>query len=246
MTNIDSAIVQQTGNTAAGRGKAGQRKIGRSNNQSGLHPNHAEGAAPARLITPTVAGILALWGVAIVWLGQAGAFAVDVGGVPIGITLAVSLPVILFLLAYRQSVAVRAWVGAQDIALLTAVQGWRVLGASFVFLWLFGYLPAMFAVPAGFGDVAVGLAAPFAAITVARRVAGWTRAAWAVIAAGLFDFAVAFVTGIGSISGNFLQLPGTVGSDVVNQLPLLMIPGYFVPIFAIGHVMAIIQLRAAR
>ncbi len=197
-----------------------------------------------RLVTPAVASVFAAWAAAIVVLGARGFFALEVGGAPVAIIAAVALPLAVFGFAYRVSRRVRAWVVAQDLALLTALQGWRVLGGAFVFLWLFGHLPPVFAVPAGFGDVAVGLMAPFAAIAIARQAAGWRGAAWAVVVAGLADFAVAFATGAASISGNLLHLPGAVGNDPINRLPLVIVPGFFVPAFAILHVMAILRLRA--
>jgi hypothetical protein len=72
-----------------------------------------------------------------------------------------------FLVAAQTIPAVRTYVEAQDLALLTALQGWRVIGSIFLVLWAYGQLPAVFALPAGLGDVAVGLVAPFAAIAVA-------------------------------------------------------------------------------
>jgi hypothetical protein len=96
------------------------------------------------------------------------------------------------------------------------------------------------------GDVAVGLAAPFAAIAVALKAPGWQRAANGVIVAGLADFAVAVVTGIGSIGGNFLDFAAVSSEAVLNALPVSLIPNFLVPVFIILHVMAIIKIRSMR
>ncbi len=199
-----------------------------------------------RLFTGSVVIGLAVWASLAALLGQAGLFQTDIGGIPIAIVAAITIPVAGFLVAWRAIPAVRAYVEAQDLALLTALQGWRVVGAVFVFLWAYGQLPAVFALPAGLGDVAVGLIAPFAAIAVARKMPGWRRAANGVVIAGLADFAVAVVTGIGSIDGNFLNFTGAPSNAIINALPLVLIPGFLVPVFIILHVMAIIKMRSMR
>lgn len=207
--------------------------------------NNAQGST-GRLITGPVALGLAVWASIAVLLAQAGVFQIEIGGIPVAIVVAITVPVLGFVIAWQISAAVRAFVDAQNLALLTALQGWRVVGAVFLFLWAYGQLPAVFALPAGLGDVAVGLVAPFAAIAVALKAPGWQRAANGVVIAGLADFAVAVVTGIGSIEGNFLSFAGTPSNEVINALPLVLIPGFLVPVFIIGHVMAIIKIRSMR
>ncbi len=199
-----------------------------------------------RLVTGPVGIGLAMWAGIAALLGQAGVFQIDIGGIPIAIVAAVAIPVTGFLVAWQISASVRAFVEAQDLALLTALQGWRVVGAVFLFLWAYGQLPTVFALPAGLGDVAVGLVAPFAAIAVALKAPGWRRAANGVAIAGLADFAVAIVTGIGSIGGNFLDFAGAPSSTIINALPLVLVPSFLVPVFIILHVMAIIKLRSRR
>jgi len=201
---------------------------------------------PGRLITGPVAAGLAVWAGLAALLGQSGFFQTEIGGIPVAIVAAIALPVFGFIIAWRAFAGVRAFVEAQDLATLTAVQGWRVVGAVFVFLWAYGQLPAVFALPAGLGDVVVGLIAPFAAIAVALKAPGWRRAAYGVVIAGLADFAVAVVTGIGSIDGNFLNFAGAPPNSIINALPLVLIPGFLVPVFIIAHMMAIIKLRSAR
>ncbi len=199
-----------------------------------------------RLVTGPVAIGLGVWASVVALLVQAGVFQIEIGGIPVAIVAAVAIPVTGFLVAWQISASVRAFVEAQDLALLTALQGWRVVGAVFLFLWAYGQLPTVFALPAGLGDVAVGLVAPFAAIAVALKAPGWRRAANGVAIAGLADFAVAIVTGIGSIGGNFLDFAGAPSSTIINALPLVLVPSFLVPVFIILHVMAIIKLRSRR
>jgi hypothetical protein len=209
----------------------------------GEFQNNAQGRT-GRLITGPVAIGLAVWAGLAALVAQAGVFQIEIGGIPVAIVAAITIPVIGFLVAWRAVPAVRAFVEAQDLALLTALQGWRVIGAVFIFLWAYAQLPAVFALPAGLGDVAVGLIAPFAAIAVALEVPGWRRAANGVVVAGLADFAVAVITGIGSIEGNFLSFAGAPSNAIINALPLVLIPGFLVPVFIILHVMAIIKIQS--
>jgi hypothetical protein len=81
---------------------------------------------------------------------------------------------------------------------------------------------------------------------VALKAPGWQRAANGVIVAGLADFAVAVVTGIGSIGGNFLDFAAVSSEAVLNALPVSLIPNFLVPVFIILHVMAIIKIRSMR
>jgi len=71
-----------------------------------------------------------------------------------------------------------------------------VIGAMFLALYAFGLLPGLFAWPAGLGDAAVGLAAPFVLLAMLRGAPNWPRrVAWLNIA-GLVDFAGAIGTGV--------------------------------------------------
>jgi hypothetical protein len=138
----------------------------------------------------------------------------------------------------------RAWVEARDLTLVTAAQSWRVGGALFLPLGLHGLLPLEFALRAGLGDVLVGVIAPFVARATERRTPGWRRASAWLIALGLLDFAGAFGTGIASSSAGFLHAEGSVGMELIEVLPLVLIPTFLVPAWIILHLMA--WLRLAR
>ena len=75
---------------------------------------------------------------------------------------------------------------------LVGVQVYRIVGGVFLIALAQGDVPAEFALPAGIGDVLVGLAAPFVAAKLAaggiERAWGWV-AGWCVL--GLLDLVVA-------------------------------------------------------
>lgn len=115
-----------------------------------------------------VLAVLMIWFLTILVLAWAGAFVEPAGQPPVAVLAAVLLPPVLFWTAYSLLVPVRAWVASLDLAMITAMQAWRVVGAAFVLLWGLGELPAVFAVPAGFGDIVVGVFAAAVAVQVAR------------------------------------------------------------------------------
>ena len=121
----------------------------------------------------------------------------------------------------------------------------RVVGVVFVILMAQGHLPAAFALPAGLGDIAIGVAAPF----VARRLAREPRGAEAVTGAvrfhvlGLLDLVVAVSLGV------LLGLPGllevTPSTEALTLLPLALIPTAAVPLAIALHVVSLRRLRIA-
>ena len=185
---------------------------------------------------------LALWALAVWSAGAAGVFAPAPAGPPLALLAALILPVVLFAAGWWASAAVRAWALGLDLRLLTALQGWRVIGAGFLFLYAQGSLPGIFAWPAGLGDLLVGLAAPFVLLAVIHKTAGWqSRVRWLNIA-GLIDFAGAFATGLLASASSFGILAGSVTTEILAEPPLIMIPGFAVPLFIILHVISLLQV----
>ncbi|MBB5518030.1 hypothetical protein [Amphiplicatus metriothermophilus] len=204
----------------------------------------AAGKGEPLLRLPVIATLI-VWGALSALAAANGLYQSVNGAPPYGLVAAAILPPLAFCAAYGRSAGLRRWADEIDLGLVTALQGWRVVGAAFVFVWGLGMLPAVFAAPAGFGDIAVGLAAPFVALAVWRRSPGWRRASYALIAAGLFDFAAAFATGALAREGGALHQPGAIHTGLMAELPLALIPGYLVPAFAILHLIAFFKLRRA-
>jgi hypothetical protein len=188
--------------------------------------------------------VLALWFGAAFALATAGVFVTPAGQPPLAILAAVLLPVAVFAAAYLSSAGVRDYVRSGDPALLTAIQGWRILGGTFLVLFAFGMLPAAFAMPAGWGDVAIGVTAPFVARLAARRGGeGRVFVLWQLL--GILDLIVA--VGAGASLRSFSdQADLTSASQMVrlSELPLALIPAFAVPLFVILHLATLAQHRA--
>jgi hypothetical protein len=97
----------------------------------------------------------------------------------------------------RIPVVTRALTAPGMASRLLRPHSFRVAGVAFLIYMALGHLPALFALPAGLGDIATGLAAPL----VARRLAAGTgrRAAVRFTALGLTDLVVALT--LGAVTG---------------------------------------------
>ena len=164
---------------------------------------------------------------------------------PIAITAVV--PVVLFLALCALLPKFHEAVLAQDIAVLTALQHWRVMGFGFLLLYAHGVLPGPFAWPAGLGDVAIGIAAAFVLVRLRRDPEfalspGFLR--FHVL--GLLDFAVAIATA-GLSAGQF---PGSIENGVTSAAmdvwPLNIFPSFFVPVFIILHLTTLFKICQMR
>jgi len=116
----------------------------------------------------------------------------------------------------------------------------RVAGVTFLLYLALGHLPALFALPAGLGDIAAGIAAPL----VARRLAQGTgrRAALWFNAFGMTDLVMALA--LGALTG-FQLLNVTPSSAPITELPLALIPTATVPLFFALHITAVSTLVRA-
>jgi hypothetical protein len=117
-----------------------------------------------------------------------------------------------------------------------------VAAVAFLITMALGHLPALFALPAGLGDIATGIAAPL----VARRLAQGTgrRAALWLNAFGLTDLVVALT--LGTLVG--FQLIHTSPSGApISGMPLALIPTVDVPLLLALHIASVSALiRAPR
>jgi hypothetical protein len=116
-----------------------------------------------------IRGVLVLWLVAVFLVGAVGMFERPPGTPPIPILIGAAGPLVVFLAAYWGSARFRAFVLAIDLPLATAIQAWRAGGLAFLALYAHGLLPGVFAWPAGLGDIAIGVTAPWVAIALVRR-----------------------------------------------------------------------------
>jgi hypothetical protein len=190
-----------------------------------------------------LAATLTIWLAVVLALGVAGAFEASAGQPPLGVLLAIVVPPLLFVLLYRTRPGFRAFALGIDLRWLTAIQAWRVIGAMFLAFYAVGLLPGLFAWPAGLGDAAVGIAAPFVLLAILRGAPGWRRRVFWLNIAGLIDFAAAIGTGVLSSNSSLGLLADGRTYVSLGELPLSLIPTFAVPLWIIFHTISLLQLR---
>ncbi|HLP75363.1 MAG TPA: hypothetical protein VK327_00460 [Candidatus Paceibacterota bacterium] len=184
---------------------------------------------------------LALWFSLALGLSLAGLFD---SRMPILIGLAVIIPIGLFITGYLRFGEFRRFVLSADVRLLTLPHVWRVAGITFLILERKGILPAVFALPAGFGDIAIGATAPLIASmflsgkSLSNRAFIW----WNVL--GLLDLVTAVALGILASNGPLGILASGATTRVMGQFPLSLIPTFLVPLFIILHLIALFKARS--
>lgn len=187
--------------------------------------------------------VFSAWFVLVTLLSAAQAFASGPERPP-RIGLGIFLPVLAGGLALASSRTLRARVLAIPQHWLVGIQSLRVIGVVFLVLLAQGALPGRFALPAGWGDIAVGAAAPLVAYALAtgKRWAPRLAVAWNVV--GLLDLVVAVGIGALSAESSIRLFTGAPSTDAMAALPLSLIPTFGVPIFALLHVVSLLGLRA--
>jgi len=192
--------------------------------------------------------LLTAWFVLIAELAINGKFAGtpgDTNAFP-SLPIAIFLPVILGLAFLTRSRMVGRMLDSIPATWLVGLQLYRILGGFFLVNWAHGLSPAVFAFPAGLGDVTVGILA----LPAAEKLAAGTKAAqrsaiwWNIF--GLLDLATAIVLGVMTSPGGLLSSlnPGAA-SVQVGTFPTVMTPAYTVPISIMLHVLSIRQLKRA-
>jgi hypothetical protein len=192
-----------------------------------------------RAVTITLTG----WLLLVVSLGLAGVFVGPPGTPPLPIAIGVAAPLVLFFASLRLSTSFREFVLSLDLRLIAGIQAWRFAGLGFLSLYAHNVLPAVFALPAGLGDMAIGGTAPWIILSLVRQprfAASRAFIRWNVL--GIFDLLLA--VSIGAVSA-FLATgaPGEISTAPMATLPLLLIPAFLVPLFLMLHAAALMQSR---
>lgn len=197
-------------------------------------------------LRPVVFAALALWLGLVSYLASQGAFVGKPGSPPLPIFLGLAIPLAVFFAAYFGWSAFRSFILSADIRLVAAIQAWRWAGLGFLTLYAKGILPALFAFPAGLGDMAIGVTAPWIVLRLVRNpsfAASRRFRTWNIL--GIVDFVIAFTTA--TLSSGFFpgitRFLGGVTASPMAQLPLVLIPAYMVPFFIMLHFTALAQAR---
>lgn len=204
--------------------------------------------ATAGTIRVATAAFLAAWlGLALLLAPAPASLA---GRDPYSITPLIPLfavvPPLLAAAWFARSPALRAVLAAVPVSALVGIQVYRLIGAVFLVLLVRGVVPAHFALPAGWGDVAVGLAAPLVALALARGIRGAAALGLAWNAFGLLDLVVAVGMGTGLLVPLLAPELGRVApSGTMGVFPMILVPAFTVPVSVLLHLLALARLAGA-
>jgi hypothetical protein len=123
---------------------------------------------------------------------------------------------------------------------IVGVQFYRALGVIFIILLSTGYLPAQFAVPAGWGDISVGLLAPVVGLAYARGAGDSVVRSWNIF--GLLDLVVAVGTGFLTSPSPFQLWSLEAPNELISAFPLVMVPVFAVPLSVLLHAASLMKL----
>jgi hypothetical protein len=187
-----------------------------------------------------VYGVVALWFAFAYLTGSQGRFAGPPHQPPIALGLAVVLPIAGAIMAYRRRGAFWAFCQTVDLRLVVVVHAWRLMAVDFLFCCAEGRLPATFAIPAGVGDIVIGLGAiPLAlALRSGKGAIQLRYAAWNAL--GLIDLILAIILGILCSPSSLGLLAGSgPTTQLMSELPRSMTPTFLVPLFILLHCLAL-------
>jgi hypothetical protein len=140
----------------------------------------------------------------------------------------------------RTAARLRVWFATVDERVIVALHLTRFVGVYFLVLYGRGQLPYAFAVPGGWGDIAVASAAIvlIAAIRATNRGGWMAYVIWNL--AGLLDILFVVVTAarLGLQDPNALQ--------ALLRLPLSLLPTWLVPLILSTHVLLGVRLAQQR
>jgi hypothetical protein len=155
----------------------------------------------------------------------------------LGVAVAALAPMIVFSLWFAASEGFRNFALSLNPTILTSVQVWRIVGFTFLLLQARNVLPAIFSMPAGYGDMFIGATAGFAAWKLAEPAHRNGFIFWQAL--GILDLITA--VSLGTTAG--LIDPRGPSMGAMTMLPLSLIPTFFVPLYMMLHVICIAQAR---
>jgi len=184
------------------------------------------------------AGLIAAWSLFALSASALHWFRNDANRVGLAVAFAAVVPILVFALWFATSEKFRQFTLSLNPQLLTLVQSWRIIGFTFVLLEARGVLPAIFALPAGYGDMAIGMTATFVAWKLTNPVHRNSFILWQLLGIADLVTAVSLGTTARVIS------PESPSMVAMTVLPLSLVPTFLVPLFLILHVICIAQARA--
>jgi hypothetical protein len=184
------------------------------------------------------AGLIAAWFVFALSASALEWFKNGANRLGIAVAVAATVPIVVFALWFGASITFRQFALSLNPQLLTLAQTWRIVGFTFVLLEARDILPAIFALPAGYGDMTIGATATLVAWKLANPAHRNSFILWQLLGIADLVTAVSFGTTARLLS------PHSPSMVAMTVLPISLVPTFLVPLFLIFHVICIAQARA--
>jgi hypothetical protein len=197
-----------------------------------------------RLTVQTTAVVLIGWFAVAVTLASLGVYHAAAEQFPT-IEVGIALPILIGSLAIWRWPALSRLIDAVPRQWVIAVQFYRVEGVTFLILYASNLLPGLFALPAGVGDMTVGVLALAIGIRAsgARPLRSRTVLRWNLI--GIADLVIALATGFLTSPSAFQKFAFDQPNELISVFPLVLIPTFLVPLAILLHIISLVQLRRA-
>jgi hypothetical protein len=184
---------------------------------------------------------LVIWQIVVWWIAIEGGFRARLGVVP-ALPIAIILPLLIVLPLLLRSRRIATILDATPPHWLIGLQVYRIFGGIFLVAWARGDLAWIFALPAGTGDVLVGLLAlPTAYLLyLAPRENRQRAVAWNIL--GILDLVTAITIGFLSSPGPLQLIVQNPPSTLLGTYPTVLIPAFAVPLSLMLHALSLRQL----
>ena len=199
------------------------------------------GDGDRRRAVQATAAVLAGWFVFAAALAILGVYSAAASRIPT-IQFGIFIPILMGCLLIWGWPAVSRLVDAVPRQWVIAIQFYRVEGVTFLVLYAAHLLPGLFALPAGVGDVSVGLIAAGIGIGVigGRPLRASTVLRWNLL--GIADLITAVTTGFLTAPSAFQIFAFDRPNELISVFPLVLIPTFLVPLAILLHIISLIQL----
>jgi len=117
-------------------------------------------------------GLLVAWFAFALIGGAMGLFSNQSNRIGAAVGIAAGVPIVVFVVWFAASDSFRKFAYSLNPQTLTLVQFWRIIGITFVILQARSVLPAIFALPAGYGDIFIGATATYSSGRLRRSPRG--------------------------------------------------------------------------
>jgi hypothetical protein len=197
-----------------------------------------------RPVVQRAAAVLGGWFAIAVTLASLGTYQAVADRVPT-IEFGIVIPILIGVLLIWRSSAISRLIDAIPRHWVIAIQFYRVAGVTFLILYASKLLPGLFALPAGVGDVAIGLLALRIGINASRHQQFYPRTVLLWNLFGIADLIVALTTGFLTSPSPFQRFAFDHPHQLIAMFPLVLIPTFLVPLSFLLHIISLIQRARA-